>query len=210
MQSAAAALEGVGRSIDDVRGPMGNAWLQAEMSPEGAGSRAAAEFHAAEWEIDPTLLQEAAWEMLPAPGRDRIDVGGQDVGALRGFSYPWPMNPSDLPPLWRSGAPGDDTPHRWTRPRSWIRMRSSWLGEVRLTLRMGAPLPYRGEAPTVRVTAFGVARTFQLSAEMKDYSLEGLLDNSSLLVQIDSSPWNHSDQPSEQGVRVEWARVDHR
>jgi hypothetical protein len=148
------ALREVGeirQSGEDVRGPMARAWVNRELGNPDSAAEPAAQFHAAEVDIDATLLQEAAWHMLPAPRGDRIEVGGLDVGAVLGFSEPLPRRSGDGPGA-NSAGPEPEAPHRWTRGRSWIRMRPSWAGSARLILRMGAPLPYQGEAPTVRVT----------------------------------------------------------
>jgi hypothetical protein len=206
------ALREVGeirQSGEDVRGPMARAWLNRELGNPDSAAEAAAEFHAAEVDIDATLLQEAAWHMLPAPGADRIEVGGLDVGAVLGFSEPLPRPSGDGPGA-NSAGPEPEAPHRWTRRRSWIRMRPSWAGTARLILRMGAPPPYQGEAPTVRVTAGDASGKFRLSAGMKEYSLDVRIGPPDLRIRIDSPTWNRSYQPSDQGVRVEWARVEPR
>ncbi len=207
LQEATEDLKDIGRDVEDVRGPMAQAWLSANMRNSDSSAAAAAEFHNAEWEIDPTQLQEAAFEMLPPPRTDRVEVGGRDVGAIRGFSYPWPRSPQASPPIWRAAEPEDPTPHRWTRPRSWIRLRPSFSGPAQLTLRMGAPEPYRGPAQTVRVSAGRNSREVQVGGGMMEYTLEVTIEGPELRVRIDSTPWNRSNQPADQGVRVDWLSV---
>lgn len=209
LERALRALKPIDRSDEDVRGPMALAWLYAERGDADLANRMAADFHLAEYELDPTLLQEAAWEMVPAPRRDLIDVGGWDVGAVKGFSYPLPRR-TGARPVEKTELMQDEVPHRWTRRHSWIRMHPAWAGPTRLTLRLGVPPPFVGDEPLIRVTAGGTSQEFQLSRDMKDYSLETRIGEAGLEIRIDSPTWNLRDQPSDQGVRVEWARLERR
>ena len=137
--------------------------------------------------VDPWLALEVAWRELPPPRTDQILLGRDDYGAVRGFLHPR----------------GD---HRFTRHRAWVRMiPASTASSYDVTLAMGSPDPTPNRSPTVRVLADGAAPvSFTLAREVRPYTLRAPAPSDGpLLIEIEAPTWNLSDQPPEQGIRVD-------
>jgi hypothetical protein len=137
--------------------------------------------------VDPWLALEVAWRELPPPRTDEVLLGRDDYGAVRGFLHPR----------------GD---HRWTRHRAWVRLiPASGAASYDVTVAMGSPEPSPNATPMVHVRAEGgTAVAFVLSRKVQPYSFRApspLIGP--LLVEIEAPTWNLSDQPPEQGVRVD-------
>lgn len=137
--------------------------------------------------VDPWLALEVAWRELPPPRTNEILLGRDDYGAVRGFLHPR----------------GD---HRWTRHRAWLRLiPTSQAGSYDVTLAMGSPEPAPNAMPTVQVRADdGPGVAFVLSRKVQPYRLRASAPmNGPLVVEIRAPTWNLSDQPPEQGIRVD-------
>jgi tetratricopeptide (TPR) repeat protein len=137
--------------------------------------------------VDPWLALEVAWRELPPPRTDQILLGRDDYGAVRGFLHP-------------------RTDHRWTRHRAWLRLIPATVApSYDVTLAMGSPDPAPNRSPTVRVLPDGTAPvSFTLAREVRPYTFRMPAPSGGpLLVTIEAPPWNLSDQPPEQGVRVD-------
>ena len=189
---------------------MARAWLEPHDPGNPLLDEGVREFHTAEWDIDPTLLQEAAFAELPPPSTDLLIVGGNDVGAVKDFSYPWPHPARDTPKIWADGAPHDSVPHRWTRPGARLRIAPSVRGPATITLRMGVPFPGPQSGTPVRVRVNGQAFEVTVTSEMRDFRFEAILADRVLEVRLDAPVWNRSDQPMNQGIRVETLAVSAR
>jgi hypothetical protein len=71
---------------------------------------------------------EIAWRELPPPRTDVVQMGQNDLGALRGFY-------------------AAEDGRRWTRPRAWVRLLPvSEARTLAITLLVGAP-PHPGSRP---------------------------------------------------------------
>ena len=138
------------------------------------------------WNVDPWLALEVAWRELPGPRTNEILLGRDDYGAVRGFLHPR----------------GD---HRWTTRHAQLILIPTEPGPIyQVTLFMGSPEPSPLASPTVRVRASrGSAISFTLTRDVRPYTFAAEPMDGPLLVTIDSPTWNLSDQPPEQGVRVD-------
>jgi len=137
--------------------------------------------------VDPWLALEVAWRELPPPRTDEILLGKDDYGAVRGFLHP-------------------RTDHRWTRHRAWLRLVPVTVApSYDVTLAMGSPEPSPFRSPTVRVLPDGAAPvSFTLAREVRPYTFRvPALSGGPLVVAIEAPTWNLSEQPPEQGVRVD-------
>jgi tetratricopeptide (TPR) repeat protein len=138
------------------------------------------------WNVDPWLALEVAWRELPPPRTDVILLGKDDYGAVRGFLHP-------------------RNDHRWTTRHAYLRLIPTAAPSYDVTLAMGSPDPSPNATPTVNVRASnssGVA--FTLSREVQPYTFRAAAPlHGPLIVTIEAPTWNLSDQPPEQGVRVD-------
>jgi len=137
--------------------------------------------------VDPWLALEVAWRELPPPRTDEILLGRDDYGAVRGFLHP-------------------RTDHRWTRHRAWLRLIPVTVApSYDITLAMGSPDPSPYRSPIVRVSADGNAPVpFTLAREVRPYTLRMPAPSGGpLVVAIEAPTWNLSEEPPEQGVRVD-------
>jgi hypothetical protein len=136
--------------------------------------------------VDPWLALEVAWRELPPPRTDEILLGRDDYGAVRGFLHPR----------------GD---HRWSRHRAWLRLvPTTAAADYDVRLAMGSPDPAPNATPTVHVRAGASAASFTLTRQVAPYTLRAPAPASGpLLIEIEAPTWNLSDEPPEQGIRVD-------
>jgi len=98
------------------------------------------------------------------------------------------------------------TDHRWTRHRAWLRLIPVTVApSYDITLAMGSPDPSPYRSPIVRVSADGNAPVpFTLAREVRPYTLRMPAPSGGpLVVAIEAPTWNLSEEPPEQGVRVD-------
>jgi tetratricopeptide (TPR) repeat protein len=133
---------------------------------------------------------EIAWRELPPPRQDEIQLGRNDYGAVLGFVQ---------------AGPG----YRISRPRAWLRLRPTESAPAyRLTLVMASPPESPLQQPVVEVRVNrGAAASFTLSPEARPFTLS-VPGAEELLVEIRAPAWSRSDQPPDQGVRVERLSVE--
>ena len=138
--------------------------------------------------VDPWLALEVAWRELPAPRADQILLARDDYGSVRGFLHP-------------------RNDHRWTRHRAWLRLLPATPAPAYdVTLVMGSPeQPSPNATPMVHVRAEGgPAVAFVLSRKVQPYSFRVRSPlTGPLLVEIRAPTWNLSEEPPEQGIRVD-------
>jgi tetratricopeptide (TPR) repeat protein len=136
--------------------------------------------------VDPWLALEVAWRELTPPRTDEILLGRDGYGAVRGFLQP-------------------RKDHRWTRHRAWLRLiPTSPAASYDLTLAMGSREPAPNPSPRVRVRAGGRAASFTLTRQVRPYTFRAPAPaDGPLLVEIEAPTWNLSDQPPEQGIRLD-------
>jgi hypothetical protein len=177
----------------------------------GETARALHRAHRLSWDADPWLALEVAWDELPPPRTDRVDVGGDDYGAVRGFLHPRGGGEGDHRLEWnRYDRPGQPAPppgrHRWSRGQAWLRLVPPVVApeyDVRLT--MGSPFPSPLEAPEVTVRATGAApQRWRLGRALAAYTVRARPPaGAPIVVEIDAPTWNRRGEPAEQGVRVD-------
>ena len=136
---------------------------------------------------DNWLVLEEAWRQLRPPRRDRIDVGHDDYGAVRGFFQ----------------ARGT---YRWTWKRAFLRVTPPVPAPAyEVTLVMGSPEPSPLAAPVVTVRPAGGAEArFTLGRASASCSVTARpAAGEPLVVEIDSPTWTRLGESAEQGVIVE-------
>jgi 4-amino-4-deoxy-L-arabinose transferase-like glycosyltransferase len=159
--------------------------LLARAGRETEAAQALQDAHRLYWSLDPWLALEAAWQHLPPPAADEIHLGRDDYGAVRGFFHPR----------------GD---HRWSHCHAELRLAPTvGAGEYEVTLWMGSPEPSPLAAPAVRVTAGGTSVGFTLGRDIKPYAFRARSVEGVVHVELAAPTWNRSDQPPDQGIRVD-------
>jgi hypothetical protein len=173
--------------------------------------------HELSWDNDPWLALEVGWRELAAPRTDRVVVGENDYGAVRGFLHPrggdterdakrldwnrYERLGNVLPP------PGT---HRWSRHRAWVRLApTTAAARYDMTIVMGYAFPATRTSGDVRVrTNDGGTRAFAVDETVRPYAFSAAPGaDGVIVVQIDAPTWCRAGEPAEQGVRVESVSV---
>ena len=187
--------------------------LLRELGRETEAREAQAKLDELSWAVDPWLIEEAAWDELPAPRADEVTLGDGDYGFVRGFHHPRGGDPA--PALSRlewnrydeAGTPRPPAgTHRWTMGRAWVRLVPADPAAVReVVLYMGSPFPSPVATPTVEVRVDdGPAQRFTLAPEVKPYSIAlNAVGARPLVIEIDAPTWCRAGEPADQGVRVD-------
>jgi tetratricopeptide (TPR) repeat protein len=164
-------------------------FLLGEVGYSKRAERALAEAHGLETTIPDAL--DVAWRELPPPRTDAVELGANDLGAIRGFHA-----------LEDGG--------RWTRPRAWLRLRpASGAGTYAVTLVMGAPAPAPRPRPTVTIRAAGNDPVrFVLGPEVRGYALTlRWTGEGPLLLELCAPAWSRSGGLVDRGIFVERLEV---
>jgi hypothetical protein len=163
------------------------------------------------WGVDPWILLEIAWQELPPPRTDEIQLGQGDYGAVRGFLHPRGahLKVFERRTWWyRKTVQGYTPPglHRWSLGRAWLRLLPTRQApQYLVTVEMGSPFPSPQAAPevTLRVSG-GEVNHFRLGREILPYTVSARVPpGEPIVIRLDAPTWSRAGEPGAQGVRVD-------